>query len=91
MSGGTFNYKQWEILSVVEQIEEFLEQDQRDEAWQQLEPDTRLEFMRAIKYLKIAYAYAQRIDWYMAGDEGSDTFHKKLKQELQELGAFDPL
>lgn len=34
---------------------------------------------------KKAYIYAQRIDWLLSGDDGEKSFHKRLKEELQQL------
>lgn len=45
--------------------------------------ETQEEFKKAIEYLKLAYIYAQRIDWFLSGDDGEDTFHKRLKEELK--------
>lgn len=43
------------------------------------------EFKNALKYLKIAYVYARRIDWLVAGDDMEETFHRRLKEELNKL------
>ena len=39
----------------------------------------------AIKHLRIAYVYAQRVDWFLSGDDGEETFLERLEQDLQEL------
>lgn len=43
------------------------------------------EFKNAVKYLRIAYIYAQRIDWLVSGDDGEETFLERLKEELESL------
>jgi hypothetical protein len=35
--------------------------------------------------LKLAYVYAQRIDWLLSCDDGEDSFHKRLQAQLKEL------
>ena len=35
--------------------------------------------------LKQAEIYAQRIDWLLSGDDGEESFHERLKEELEEL------
>jgi len=40
----------------------------------------------AIKYLKIAYIYAQRIDWFLSGDDGEESLIRRLKEELTKEG-----
>lgn len=47
--------------------------------------ETIREFKKAIKLLKQAEVYAQRIDWLLSGDDGEDSFHDRLKADLEEL------
>ena len=49
------------------------------------EPKTIEKFKEAYRKLKEAYIYAQRIDWLLSGDDGEDSFHKRLKSDLEEL------
>jgi hypothetical protein len=42
-------------------------------------------FKDGIKYLRLAYIYAQRIDWLLSGDDGEDSFRKRLKEEIEKL------
>ena len=75
MSGGYFNYRQREIDHIADEIENlkgFSEQ-------------TIAEFKKAVQALRIAYIYTQRIDWLVSGDDGEDTFHRKLKLSLANL------
>lgn len=39
----------------------------------------------AIKYLKIAAVYAQRVDWFLSGDDGEESFIERLNEELNDL------
>jgi hypothetical protein len=45
------------------------------------------EFKKAYTILRMAEIYAQRIDWLLAGDDGDETFIKRLKQDLEVLEA----
>lgn len=47
--------------------------------------ETLAEFKKAIHILKQAEVYAQRIDWLLSGDDGEETFHERLKEELKKL------
>lgn len=38
-----------------------------------------------IEILKKAEIYAQRIDWYLSGDDGEDNLVSRLKSDLDEL------
>ena len=104
MSGGRFNYDQFRIKSIAEDIEEYLddmgkEKDDvnslfmRDfydkypeERYNPVESKEVQEKMReAIKALKIAHIYAQRVDWYLSGDDGEKSFLSRLEQELKDV------
>ena len=39
----------------------------------------------AVKQLKIAAVYAQRVDWFLSGDDGEDTFIERLEKDLKAL------
>ena len=47
--------------------------------------ETIKEFKKGLAILKKAYVYAQRIDWLLSGDDGEESFHKRLKEELDNL------
>lgn len=81
---------------IAERIEEEIESnDIKPEYWwgewngQVYSDETINEFKNAIAYLKIAECYAQRVDWLLSGDDGEDTFHERLKEELDKLIAED--
>jgi len=48
-------------------------------------PETIEKFKEGYKKLMEAYIYAQRIDWLLSGDDGEETFHERLKEDLEEL------
>lgn len=50
-----------------------------------LSKETIREFKKAVRLLKQAEVYAQRIDWLLSGDDGEETFHKRLKENLEAL------
>jgi len=47
--------------------------------------DVQTIFKEAIEVLKKAEVYAQRIDWYLSGDDGEDSLISRLKDELSKL------
>lgn len=47
--------------------------------------ETIKEFKKGLNILRKAYVYAQRIDWLLSSDDGEESFHKKLKEELNNL------
>ena len=47
--------------------------------------ETIKELKKGLAILRKAYIYAQRIDWLLSGDDGEESFHKRLKEELDNL------
>jgi hypothetical protein len=43
------------------------------------------EFKKGIDILRKAQVYAQRIDWLISGDDGEESFHRRLKEDLDKL------
>jgi len=43
------------------------------------------EFKKAVEILKKAEIYTQRIDWYISGDDGEESFLSSLNEDLSEL------
>ena len=91
MSGGRFNYKQHTLLDMADDIgSQILTNDSTeknewgDNIGNRYSPETIAEFEKAVKALKLAYVYAQRIDWLLSGDDGEDSFHWLLKAQLGE-------
>lgn len=74
---------------------ELKDESWRDESWyekypedlnhNQLRDEIMAEFKNAYEILRKAEIYAQRIDWYLAGDDGEDSFIERLKEELDIL------
>lgn len=92
MSGRHFNYTQHCLLDIADDIgSEILTNDSTEKnEWgsdigRHYSPETIAEFEKAVKALKLAYVYAQRIDWLLSGDDGEDSFHKRLQAQLKEL------
>lgn len=92
MSGGHYEYKQYHISEIAESIESLIWNnsvpESEEDEWRsgdRFSPETIEEFKKAVEILKIAYVYAQRIDWLVSGDDGEDTFHARLKHDLDRL------
>lgn len=47
--------------------------------------DTIKEFKKGLDILRKAFIYTQRIDWLLSGGGGEESFHKRLKEELDNL------
>jgi hypothetical protein len=92
MSGGHFDYKQWEIGNIADEVEQLiLDNDSEqlnewgDRKGYHYSPETIEEFKKGLVLLRQAYVYAQRIDWLVSADDGEDSFHRRLKNDLEKL------
>ena len=113
MSGGHFDYYQWQINDIANSIEDYIYGHSLDEEdidyyiedhWledkekeyviknkhtvpnlYEYSKETIKEFKKGLAILRKAYVYAQRIDWLLSGDDGEESFHERLKEELDNL------
>lgn len=84
MSGGHFDYKQYYIDDIADSIERTMENQGCDEEDRYAE-DTIQIMQDAVKILRKAAIYAQRIDWFLSGDDGEETLKKRLEEDLKKL------
>ena len=90
MSGGHFNYTQFQIDEIASEVEQIIlrndpEKKDYDSYSYEFSEETIAEFKKGLNILKQAYVYVQRIDWLVSGDDGEETFRKRLKAELEQL------
>lgn len=108
MSGGRFEYIQYRLSDVVDEIENEIEingkpktkEELRKESWRSNEwyekypedlnhyeyPEEIIqEFKKGIEIIKKAQIYIHRIDRLLSGDDGEDSFIKKLKEDLNKI------
>ena len=48
-------------------------------------PKFKSEVEKAKYHLKMAHTMVQRIDWYLSGDDGWDSFTERLEEELLKI------
>lgn len=99
MSGGAFGYSQHSITDIADSIQNKLDRqgtekskftnyfDDKDSYYFTYPKEIRDEFRKAIKALRIAHIYAQRIDYYLSGDDGEKSFLERLNEELSVEGS----
>ena len=88
MSGGHFNYEQYKIEQIADDVQSLIDNNDTVNEFggaNGYSPETLKEFENAVKALRIAFVYAHRIDWLESGDDGEETFHKRLKQGLDDI------
>ncbi len=85
MSGGHFEYKQFDIANIADEI--MIEAIRKDSYYSK---ETKDKFLLASYHLKVAKIYLHRIDWLLCGDDGEEEFHERLKKDLAKLdGGLD--
>jgi hypothetical protein len=109
MSGGAFDYKQYNIAIIADEVEQIIlnngrpktQEELRDENWSRnadwyerypedlnhykYPDDVIEEFKKGLDILRKAQVYAQRIDWLVSCDDSEESFHRRLKEDLDKL------
>lgn len=86
MSGGHFNYAQFYIRDIIDDLARVvIKEEQECDPLNSYSEDTLDKFKNGLFYLGMAEAYAQRIDWLLCGDDSEECFHKRLQEELDKI------
>ena len=82
MSGGHFDYLQYRIDDAANEIE-------RKQTWsgEDFTPETLEKFKQAAFTLRAAAIMLQRVDWFLSGDDGEDSFNKRWDEDLAAFAA----
>ena len=88
MSGGYFDYKEYHIGVIAAEIKYIL--DNFDEFEDLLEDKSKREVVLAkLKegyfIMQLAKTFATRIDYWLEGDDSTESFIKRLDKEISEL------
>lgn len=90
MSGGYFDYRQWQIEQIADDIERLIDSnyDNRINAWggtigRNYPASVMRRFKQAVRTLRRAAVMAQRIDWLVSGDDGVEEFIRQWDEELK--------
>lgn len=82
MSGGHFDYSQYQISQISDNIAEII----RDNKF----PNEILSKMKiAVYHLDMGFIYAHRIDWLMSGDDGEETFLKRIDEDIEKYRRYN--
>jgi hypothetical protein len=92
MSGGHFDYQQYRLHDIAQQIAELIESNDDttrnsygETTGHGFTAETIARFREAVRFLRIAEIYAQRVDWLVSCDDGEDSFHKRLADDLAKV------
>lgn len=93
MSGGHFEYKNHYMNDIASDIESIIKHNgvvnDEDIYSLNLKPETIDEFKKAVSIIKLASVYAHRIDYLVSGDDGEESFHKRLEKDKWSLDIGD--
>ena len=92
MSGGAFEYKQYKIQDLIENMENLLVRLDK-EPIDSFECDSLKNYIddkdsfkkiveKNIDLLKKSYIYTKRLDWFISGDDGEETFYERLEEDF---------
>lgn len=92
MSGGAFEYKQYHIEQLIEDMELLLKRVDK-EPIDSFECDSLKNYIddkdsfkkiveKNIDLLKKSYIYTKRLDWFISGDDGEETFYERLEEDF---------
>jgi hypothetical protein len=79
VSGGRFEYIQHDLERVADEIEVSANNEF------EYSNETHNRFLEAVILLRRAAISVNRIDWLLSGDDGEETFHKRLCADLDKL------
>jgi len=96
MSGGFFDYKEYLLEDIREEIERILENQGKNKPEDEVYYDDEKcypvysegvndIFKQAIVAIKLASTYIHRIDYFLSGDDNEESMIKRLLEELIEL------
>jgi len=90
MSGGHFDYDQYRIGVIADEVEQLIDSNEDDSIGEWGEKRGSFyrkevidEFKTGLGLLRRAAIYAQRIDWLVSGDDGEDSFLERLEEDLK--------
>jgi uncharacterized protein YqgV (UPF0045/DUF77 family) len=82
MSGGHFDYIQYKLHGVVDQIQELIDNNNIKDEWgyaNNYSEETLDKFREAIEIINKAHNMIHRIDYLVSGDDGEETFNEKME------------
>lgn len=92
MSGGHFDYTQYRMGDVAENIWDLITHndipfadDFGDKYGYQFDKEIIDQLLLGYFFTKMAQIYVQRIDWLVSGDDGQEEFLERLQEDIQEF------
>lgn len=61
----------------------WFEEYPEDKIWHKYSDEVIIQFKIAVTMLRMAEVYAHRIDWLLSGDDGEESFLRRLEEQLK--------
>ena len=91
MSGGRWDYVQYRLEDIARDISEIIKTNDSTELteWgtqygRGYDVDTLDALSEAIPIIRMAAVHIQRADWLLSGDDGEDSYLRRLRQDINE-------
>jgi hypothetical protein len=82
MSGGHYDYIQFQMGEAIEQLmQDIYKVSKNHQYYQYNNPDTLSEMLDCLMAMVSAEVGIHRLDWLLSGDDGEDTFHERIAHE----------
>lgn len=92
MSGGHFDYKNYALHDIADQIQNVIDNNDSEEKdeWGQRKgrayrPEVIEQFCAAVLLLRSAAIWVHRVDYLLSDDDGEDSFLQRLAEDLEKL------
>ena len=92
MSGGHFDYNQFLLNDISDEIEHLISKNGKHridelgyDITQHYSEETIKRFKEAAIAVRKAFVYIHRIDWLVSDDDGEESFHERLNEELEKI------
>lgn len=88
MSGGHFEYAQFRLDEIADEIQHLIKNNNIPNEWgycNNFKPETIEEFSAAVAALRVTSVAVQRIDWLICGDDSEETFHERLLEDIKKV------
>ena len=90
MSGGKFDYIQYRIFQVADELDQYIRNciscvpDENDYS-PGYSPEVIDRFKQCERTLRVAATMLHRVDWLASGDDSEESFHERWYEELNKL------
>ncbi len=64
---------------------DYYDNNPEEKFYETYSPEVQSRMREAVSVIRKAYVYVNRIDWFLSGDDGEDSFLRILDEELREL------